>query len=123
MCYLSMKPSDTFDQNLSCTFGNIRENPFQRKTLSRLDFESKGQGHSKNQKPMPWGTKNMPLSRGFLGSNWCNADEDADADICRIICRPHPTGGGGVDIIQQLCSSVIYKQNVSILLRFSDSVK
>ena len=28
--------------------------------LSQLDLESKGQGHSKIQKPMPWGTKNMP---------------------------------------------------------------
>ena len=72
--------------------------------LSRLDLESKGQGHSKNQKPMPWGTKNMPpqknLSRGSL-SNWCDADVDADADgdadICKTICRPPPYGG--VDII------------------------
>ena len=51
--------------------------------LSRLDLESKGQGHSKKQQPMPWGTRNIPpqknLSRGSL-SNWCDADEDEDAD-------------------------------------------
>ena len=32
---------------------------------------------------MPWGTRNIPpqknLSRGSL-SNWCDADEDEDAD-------------------------------------------
>ena len=85
MCHLSMELSDMFDQNPPCTFDKIRENPFQRKTLSQLDLESKGQGHSKNQKPTPWGTKNIPpkknLSRGSL-SNWC----DADADICKPIC-------------------------------------
>ena len=50
-------------------------------------FESKGQGRSRNQELMTWGTKNMPpkknLSRGCL-SNWC----DADADISKTICRP-----------------------------------
>ena len=54
---------------------------------SWLDLKSKGQDHSKNQKPMPWGTRNMPpkknKSRGSL-SNWCDANAD-----------PHPTGGGG----------------------------
>ena len=57
--------------------------------LSRL--ESKGHDHSKNQKPMPKGTKTMPpknnLSRGCL-SYWCDADKDAD------ICKTY----GGVDI-------------------------
>ena len=28
--------------------------------LSRLNLDSKGQGHNKNQKPMAWGTKHMP---------------------------------------------------------------
>ena len=68
MCHhLSIKLSDTFAQNPHCTF---------EKTLSQLELESKGQGHSKKQKPMPWGTKNMPpkqnLSRGSI-SNWCDA--------------------------------------------------
>ena len=62
--------------------------------LSRLDLESKGQGRSRNQELMTWGTKNMPpkknLSRGCL-SNWC----DADAEISKTICRPPPYGGGG----------------------------
>ena len=65
------------------------------KTLSRLDLESKGQGHSKKQKPMPWGTKNMPPKQHL--SNWCDADADedadADTDICKTICRPPPYGG------------------------------
>ena len=60
MCHLSMKLSDTFDQNPPCTFDKIRENPFRRKMLSQLDLDSKGQGHSKNQKPIAQGTNNMP---------------------------------------------------------------
>ena len=28
--------------------------------LSKLDLDPKCQGHSRNQKPMTWGTKNMP---------------------------------------------------------------
>ena len=87
MCHLSMKLSYTFDQNPPCTCDKIREKPIPIKMLSHLDLESKGQGHSKNQKPMPWGTKNMPpkknLSRGSL-SNWCDADADED---------PHTSGG------------------------------
>ena len=73
--------------------------------LSRLDIESKGQGHSKNQKPMPWGTKKHAsqknLSRGAL-SNWCDADadENADADSSKTICRPPPYGRE-VDITMQ----------------------
>ena len=73
--------------------------------LSQLDLESKGHGHSKNQKPMPWGTKNMPpkknLSRGSL-SNWCDADADTEADISKTMRhrRPHPTGGPHNYIIQ-----------------------
>ena len=65
--------------------------------LSRLDLESKGQGRSRNQEPMTWGTKNMPpkkiLSRGCL-SNWC----DADAEISKTICRPPPYGGVDIKI-------------------------
>ena len=52
MCHLSMKLSDTFDQNPPSTFDKIREKPIPMKTLSQLDLESKGQGHSENQKPM-----------------------------------------------------------------------
>ena len=77
-------------------------------TLSQLDLESKGQSHSKNQKPMPWGTKNMPpkknLSRGSL-SNWYDADADADAnanadaDMSKTICRPPPYRGVNIKIL------------------------
>ena len=78
MCHKPMKFSDTFDQNPPCTFDKIRETHSDEKH-SQLDLESKGQGHSKNQKPMPWVTKNMPpkknLSRGSL-SYWCDADVD-----------------------------------------------
>ena len=49
MCHLSMKLSDTFDQN-PLLLDKIREKPIPMKTLSQLDLESKG--HSKNQKPM-----------------------------------------------------------------------
>ena len=80
--------------------------------LSRLDLESKGQGHSKNLKPMPWGTKNMParrnLSRGSF-SNWCDPDAHADAvadtdtpagvDIVFAPCR----GAGFCDKAQKQC--------------------
>ena len=56
--------------------------------LSKLDLDPKCQGHSTNQKPTTWGTKNMPpqknLSRGCL-SNWCDAD--ADAKSIKTICR------------------------------------
>ena len=62
--------------------------------LSKLDLGPKCQGHSRNQKLMTWGTKNMPpkknMSRGCL-SNWC----DADADSSKTICQPPPYRGGG----------------------------
>ena len=51
--------------------------------LSKLNLDPKCQGHSRNQKLMTWGRKNMPpkknLSRSSL-SNWCDAEADADAD-------------------------------------------
>ena len=59
--------------------------------LSKPDLDPKCQGHSRNQKHMTWGTKNLPpkknLSRGSL-SNWC------DAVGSKTICRPPPYGGG-----------------------------
>ena len=65
--------------------------------LSKLDLDPKCQGHSRNQKLMTWGTKKTchpkkHLSRGCL-SNWCDADEDADANSSKTICRPPPYGG------------------------------
>ena len=63
MCHLSMKLSDTFDQNPACTFDKIREKPILMKTHSHLDLESKGQGHSKNQKTMPQGAINKPSTK------------------------------------------------------------
>ena len=51
--------------------------------LSKLDLDPKCQGHSRNQKLMTCGTKNMPpkknLSRGCF-SKWCDADVYADAN-------------------------------------------
>ena len=73
--------------------------------LSKLDLDPKCQGHSRNQKLMSWGTKNMPpkknLSRGCL-SNWCDADADADADAdsSKTICRPPPYGGVDITITE-----------------------
>ena len=53
--------------------------------LSKLDLDPKCQGHSRNQKLITLGTKNMPhkknLSRGCL-SNWCDADADSSKTIC-----------------------------------------
>ena len=50
--------------------------------LSKLDLDPKCQGHSRNQKLMAWGTKNMPpktnLGIGCL-SNWCDADADGNS--------------------------------------------
>ena len=64
MCHLPMKLSDTFDQNPPSTFDKILEKPIPMK-----NFESKGQGHSKNLKPMPYGTKKYAsqkkLEQGF----------------------------------------------------------
>ena len=67
MCHLFMKLSDTFDQNPLCTFDKIREKPILMKTLSQLDLESKGQGHSKNQKTIPQGAINMPPKKILAG--------------------------------------------------------
>ena len=67
MCHQPMKFSDTFDPNLSCTFDKIRENPFRWKTLSQLDLESKGQGHSESQKTMPQGAINMQSTKNEQG--------------------------------------------------------
>ena len=73
MCHLSMKLSDTLVKIPLVLLTKLGKNPFQRKTLSWLDLESQGQGPSKNQKQMPWATKNMPpqknLSRGSLSTH------------------------------------------------------
>ena len=91
-----------------------------RSTLSKLDLDPKCQGHSRNQKLMTWGTKNLPpqknLSRGSL-SNWCDADEDAEADSCKTICRPPPYGG--VDII----INSIRKNEATIIIKPSIVIK
>ena len=50
--------------------------------LPQLDFESKVQGHSKNQKTMPQGAKNMPSTKTKL------------AGICPVT---------GVQLICQIC--------------------
>ena len=61
MCQMSMKLLATFDQNPPHTLDKIvKKNAKLQKTLSKLDLDPKCQGHSRNQKPMTWGTKNMP---------------------------------------------------------------
>ena len=57
---MSMKLPAMFDQNLSHKCDKIVENRLQKKTLSKLDPLHKCQGHSRNQKTMTLGTKNMP---------------------------------------------------------------
>ena len=113
MCQMSVKLPVVFDQNPPNTFDKIVKNHITTKTLSKLVLVSKCQGHSRNQKLMTWGTKNMSskkhLSRGSLG-NFCDidADADSDADSSKTICRPPPYGGGGVDIIKlvYICSAL-----------------
>ena len=68
MCQMSMKLLAMFDQSPPHTLDKIVKKRKTTKTLSKLDLDPKCQGHSRNQKPMTWGTKNMPpkknLSRG-----------------------------------------------------------
>ena len=73
MCQMSMKLLAMFDQNPPHTLDKIlKKTQNYKKTLSKLDLDPKCQGHSRNQKPMTWGTKNMPpkknLSRGCLSN-------------------------------------------------------
>ena len=102
MCQMSMKLLAMFDQNPPHTLDKIVKKLITTKNALKnaLDLDPKYQGHSRNQKLMTWGTKNMPpqknLSRGCL-SNWCDADEDANADSSKTICRPPSYGGGGVN--------------------------
>ena len=83
-----------FDQNPPCTLDKIWENPFQSKTFSQLDLESKVQGHSKKTKVYALGNKKHAsqekISRGFI-SSWCDAD--AHADTSKTICKPLPYPG------------------------------
>ena len=69
MCHLSMKLSDTFDQNPPWIFDKIWEKPIEMKNALR----------------------------GSL-SNWCDADEDANTDNSKSVRQyvdQHPRGGGG----------------------------
>ena len=65
MCHMSMKLPAMFDQNPPHTFDNIVKNSIQQKMLSKFDLDPKCQGHSRNQKLMTWGTKNMPPQKKF----------------------------------------------------------
>ena len=94
MCQLSMKLSDTFDQNLPCTLDQIREKPIPIKTLSELDLESKGQGHSKNQKTMPQGAINMSSTKKMSRDSpnyWCLTDLSNMSSVKQYV-DPHPMG-------------------------------
>ena len=94
MCHLFKMLSDTSGQNPLVLLTKLGKNSFRLKTLSQMDLESKGQDHSKNQKPMPQGTKIMPPQKNLSRcspSNWCDAD--LDADISKTICRPPPYRG------------------------------
>ena len=63
MCQMSMKLLAMFDQNPPHTFDKIVKKL--QKALSKLDLDPKCQGHSRNQKLMTWGTKNMPPKKKF----------------------------------------------------------
>ena len=59
-----MKFPDMFDQNPLVLLIKLGwKNPFAWKTLSQFDLESKGQGHSKNQKTILQGAINMPSTK------------------------------------------------------------
>ena len=62
MYQMSMKLPAMFDQNPPHTSDKIvlKKNALQQKMLSKLDLDPKCQGHSRNQKLMTWGTKNVP---------------------------------------------------------------
>ena len=89
MCQMYMKLPTMFDQNPPHTFDKIVKKL--QKMLSKLDLDPKCQGHSRNQKLMTWGIKNMSpeknFSRGSL-RNWCDAHADADANSSKTIRRP-----------------------------------
>ena len=61
MCCLSIRFSDMFNPNPPSYFGqnsaNSEKTHSNKKTFTEFDFEPKGQGHSKNQKTMTFGTK------------------------------------------------------------------
>ena len=59
--------------------------------LSRLDLKSKGQGHGKNQKPMPWGTKNIPSQKILAGVPLVIG---VTRTSVKQYVDPHPMGGG-----------------------------
>ena len=110
MCHMTMKLPAMFDPNPHLTFDKIVKKQLkqlkQLKTLSMLDLEPKCQVHSRNQKLMTWGTKNMPpqknLSRGCL-SNWC----DADANSSETICPPPLVGWGFLYGFIDFCLQVL----------------
>ena len=54
MCQMSMKLPAMFDQNPPHTFSQNSEKTHNYKKLSKLDLDSKCQGHSRNQKLMTW---------------------------------------------------------------------
>ena len=66
--------------------------------LSRLDLDPKCHVHSRYQKLMTWGTKNMPSPQKIEQGSFSNCDADANADVdadadtdsSKTICR----GGG-----------------------------
>ena len=77
MCQMSMKLPEMFDQNPPNIFEEILENKITTKMLWKLYLEPKCQGHSRNQKTMIWGTKNMAPQKKFEQeslSNWCDVD-------------------------------------------------
>ena len=63
--------------------------------LSKLDLDPKCQGHSRKQKLMTWGTKNVPppknLSRGALVIGVMLTP----TAVKQYYVDPHTTGGGG----------------------------
>ena len=65
MWQMSMKLPAMFDQNPPHTFDKIVKKLITTKMLSKLDLDPKCQGHSRNQKPMTWGTKKHATQKKF----------------------------------------------------------
>ena len=90
MCYLSTKFSDMSDPNPPYTFDRIRKKPISNKKRSHsLTLRAKVKIIAKT-KANALGNKNHPRPKKFeqrFPCNWCEANEDADTDISKTICR------------------------------------
>ena len=68
MCHLSMKLSDTFDQNPPCTLDKIREKPIKMKnTLTAWPWEQRSRSWQKSKHNTPWSNKHASQKKIWDG--------------------------------------------------------